>query len=93
MGKRGRLPRLREGDKLTAIQFQPIAMNKVGKGLPNPHDQFDVNQYHRTRGLPKPATGNQARFLLERFAELSKPFGTQIEVSRETAQVRLPNAR
>jgi hypothetical protein len=48
-----------EGDKLKAIRFQPITMNKVGKGFPNPHDEFDVNQYHRTRGLPKPATGPQ----------------------------------
>ena len=78
-----------EGDKLKAVRFQPIAMNKVGKGLPNPHDEFDVNEYHRTRGLPKPATGKQARFLLERFAQLSSNFGTQIAIEGERAELLL----
>lgn len=79
-----------EGDKLKAIRFQPIAMNKIGKGLPNPHDQFDVNEYHRTRGLPKPATGNQARFLLERFALLSKVYGTELAIKDGTAELKIP---
>jgi poly-gamma-glutamate capsule biosynthesis protein CapA/YwtB (metallophosphatase superfamily) len=79
-----------EGDTLKAIRFQPIAMNKLGKGLPNPHDQFDVNEFHRTRGLPKPATGKQAQFLLERFAQFSKVYGTDIEITGDTARVRLP---
>ena len=26
----------------SAVRFQPIAMNKIGKGLPNPHDMHDV---------------------------------------------------
>jgi poly-gamma-glutamate synthesis protein (capsule biosynthesis protein) len=78
-----------EGDKLKAVRFQPIAMNKIGKGLPNPHDQFDVNEYHRTRGLPRPATGNQARFLLERFAELSRSYGTEIAIQGDTAELVL----
>jgi poly-gamma-glutamate synthesis protein (capsule biosynthesis protein) len=78
-----------EGDKLKAIRFQPIAMNKVGKGLPNPHDQFDVNEYHRTRGLPKPATGRQARFLLKRFAQFSKAYGTELVIKDGTAEINL----
>jgi poly-gamma-glutamate capsule biosynthesis protein CapA/YwtB (metallophosphatase superfamily) len=78
-----------EGDKLKAIRFQPITMNKVGKGFPNPHDEFDVNQYHRTRGLPKPATGPQARFLLERFAQLSECYGTQLVIDGARAALRL----
>lgn len=81
------------GDKLTAIRFQPISHNKVGKGLPNPHDQFDVNAYHRTRGLPKPATGKQAQFLLERFAQFSKVYGTTIAIKGETAELVLPAGR
>lgn len=81
-----------EGDKLRAVRFQPIAMNKVGKGLPNPHDQNDVNQYHRTRGLPRPATGDQARYLLERLAELSKPFGTTVQIKGGTAEIELQSA-
>jgi poly-gamma-glutamate synthesis protein (capsule biosynthesis protein) len=79
-----------EGDELKAIRFQPIALNKIGKGLPNPHDQFDVNEYHRTRGLPKPATGNQARFLLERFAKFSSVWGTELEIKDGTAELKIP---
>ncbi|RZL91572.1 MAG: CapA family protein [Variovorax sp.] len=78
-----------EGGELKAVRFQPIAMNKVGKGLPNPHDEFDVNEYHRTRGLPGPATGNQARFLLERFAQLSRSYGTEIAINGGTAELVL----
>ncbi|MEY4137891.1 MAG: hypothetical protein RLZZ371_73 [Pseudomonadota bacterium] len=77
------------GGKLKAVHFQPIAMNKIGKGLPNPHDEFDVNEYHRTRGLPKPATGKQARFLLERFATLSSCYGTQISIEGDRAELIL----
>jgi poly-gamma-glutamate synthesis protein (capsule biosynthesis protein) len=76
-----------EDGQLSDIQFQPIAMNKIGKGLPNPHDQFDVNEYHRTRGLPKAATGKQAIYLLERFVALSKPYGTRIKIEGETADL------
>ena len=80
-----------EGGQPSAIRLQPIAMNKIGKGLPNPHDEFDVNQYHLTRGLPKPATGKQAQYLLERFAEISKGFGTVMEIRNEAAYLRLPS--
>ena len=38
------------GDRAVAVRLTPIAMNKLGRGLPNPHDQFDVNEFHRTRG-------------------------------------------
>ena len=41
--------------KLRAVKFQPIAMNEIGRGLPDPHDQHDVNEYMRTRGLPATA--------------------------------------
>jgi poly-gamma-glutamate capsule biosynthesis protein CapA/YwtB (metallophosphatase superfamily) len=82
-----------EEDKLKGVRLHPIAMNKVGKGLPNPHDQFDVNEYHRTRGLPRPATGNQARFLLERFAQSSEKYGTRLAIDGDTANVVLPDPR
>ena len=78
----------REG-AVAGVRLQPIAMNKVGTGLPNPHDQFDVNEYHRTRGLPRAVQGAQARHLLERFAQLSKPYGTDVRITGGTAEVSI----
>jgi poly-gamma-glutamate capsule biosynthesis protein CapA/YwtB (metallophosphatase superfamily) len=79
-----------DGDRLAGVRFTPIAMNKIGKGLPNPHDEFDVNEYHRTRGLPRPATGKQAQYLLERFARLSAAFGTATAIEGAQAQLIMP---
>jgi len=81
------------GDRLSAIRLQPIAMNKIGSGVPNPHDQFDVNQYHRTRGLPRPVKGPQAIYLLERFAHFSEPYGTQVRITDAVAEVIVPGER
>jgi poly-gamma-glutamate synthesis protein (capsule biosynthesis protein) len=78
-----------QGRDLVGLRLQPIAMNKVGLGLPNPHDEFDVNQYHRTRGLPTRAVGAQARYLLERLARLSAAYGTAIRIDDEGAVVEL----
>lgn len=75
--------------KPSVVRFQPVAMNKLGRGLPNPHDQFDVNDYHRTRGLPKPVTGAQARYLLQRLQNFSKDMGTTVEINGDTAQIRI----
>jgi poly-gamma-glutamate capsule biosynthesis protein CapA/YwtB (metallophosphatase superfamily) len=74
---------------VAAIRLQPIGMNKVGSGLPNPHDEFDVNEYHRTRGLPRAVSGKQAQFLLERFARFSEPFGVDVHIEGAVAEVRL----
>ncbi len=82
-----------KGGKPQSVCFQPIAMNKIGKGLPNPHDQHDVNLYHRTRGLPKAATGKQAQYLLERLAAESKRFGTKVAIHGDTAEIRLLGAK
>lgn len=79
-----------QGDELNAVRLQPIGMNKIGSGVPNPHDQFDVNEYHRTRGLPRAVTGSQARYLLERFAQLSQPYDTEVRISADAAEVTLP---
>jgi hypothetical protein len=53
------------------------------------HDEYANNQFMQTRGLPSPAAGARASYILERLAELSKPFGTRIEVKGETAEIRL----
>lgn len=77
------------GRNLQSIKFRPIVQNKIGEGQPDPHDEHNVNLFMQTRGLPKPATGEQARYILERLADLSRPFGTTIEVKGETAEVKL----
>jgi poly-gamma-glutamate capsule biosynthesis protein CapA/YwtB (metallophosphatase superfamily) len=81
-----------QGKDLVGLRLVPIAMNKVGLGLPNPHDEFDVNQYHRTRGLPAPASGAQARHLLQRFARVSATYGTLIRMEGDEAVVELPRS-
>jgi hypothetical protein len=39
--------------------------------------------------LPTPATGEQAHYILERLANLSRPFGTTVEVKGDTAVIKL----
>jgi hypothetical protein len=62
-------------------------MNKIGSGLPNPHDESDVNEYVRTRGLPRAVQGAQAHNLLERFAALSEPYGTEVRIAGDVAEI------
>lgn len=78
-----------QGRNLQSIKFRPIAQNKIGEGQPDPHDERNVNLFMQTRGLPRPATGEQARYILERLADLSRPFGTTIEVNGDTAEIKL----
>ncbi len=75
--------------KLRAITLQPIAFNKIGQGQPDVHDEHSHNQYLLTRGLPAPAHGEQAYYILNRLAELSRPFGTEVELNGDVAKVRL----
>ena len=79
------------GKNLQSVTFRPIAMNKIGEGQPDAHDQYANNLFLQTRGLPKPATGEQAHYILERLANASKPFGTTIAITGETAQIQLTN--
>jgi poly-gamma-glutamate capsule biosynthesis protein CapA/YwtB (metallophosphatase superfamily) len=78
-----------QGRNLQSITFRPIALNNVGEGQPDIHDPFADNQFLRTRGLPTPATGARAGYILQRLADISKPFGTKLEIKGDTAQVRL----
>jgi poly-gamma-glutamate synthesis protein (capsule biosynthesis protein) len=82
-----------QGKNLQSITFTPIVLNKIGQGgvfdMRNPR----VNPFRDTRGLPKPATGEQARYILERLAGLSRPFGTDMQVSGETATIKLKAGR
>jgi len=78
-----------QAKKLQSITFRPIWQNKIGEGQPDPHDEHTNNLFLQTRGLPTPATGEQARYILERLADLSRPFGTKIEVKGDAATIKL----
>jgi len=77
------------GKTLRSVTFRPITMNKIGEGQPDAHDQYANNLFLQTRGLPKPAAGEQAHYILERLANVSRPFGTSITITGETAQIQL----
>jgi poly-gamma-glutamate capsule biosynthesis protein CapA/YwtB (metallophosphatase superfamily) len=77
------------GKALQSIKFRPIAINKLGQGQPDVRDEHANNVFLQTRGLPALATGDQARFILERLADSSLPFGTTVVVKGEAAEIRL----
>jgi len=76
-----------QGKNLQSITFRPIFLNKIGEGQPDAHDGHTNNLFLDTRGLPKPATGDQANYILERLADASRPFGTTVEVKSDTAVI------
>ena len=78
-----------DGQNLRSIQFRPIAQNKIGEGQADMHDEHTNNLFLQTRGLPTPATGEQARYILERLADLSRPFGTTVVLKGDTAEIQL----
>jgi poly-gamma-glutamate capsule biosynthesis protein CapA/YwtB (metallophosphatase superfamily) len=78
-----------QGKNLQSISFQPIVMNKIGQGEPDLQDEHTNNLFLQTRGLPKLATGDQARYILQRLADASRPFGTKVDVKGETAEIKL----
>jgi poly-gamma-glutamate capsule biosynthesis protein CapA/YwtB (metallophosphatase superfamily) len=78
-----------QGKNLQSITFQPIAMNKIGRGQPDFEDEHTNNLFLQTRGLPKLATGDQALYILQRLADASRPFGTTVAVKGDTAEIKL----
>ena len=78
-----------QGNNLKSITLQPISLNYVGEGVPDPQHLYANNRYIDTRGLPAPATGEKARDILQRMADASRPFGTEIELEGETARVKV----
>jgi poly-gamma-glutamate capsule biosynthesis protein CapA/YwtB (metallophosphatase superfamily) len=78
-----------QGKTLRSIAVRPIVMNVLGQGQPDVQDPRATNQFLFTRGLPAPATGTEAGYILERLAESSRPFGTQIDIKGETAEIRI----
>ncbi len=82
-----------QGRTLKSVSLRPIAMNKIGDGVPDFKDDRTNNQFLQTRGLPKPTSGDQAHYILERFADLSRPFGTKVAVHGDTAEIDLKAAK
>ncbi len=78
-----------QGKDLRSISFRPIAMNNLGEGQPDVHNQYANNQFLHTRGLPSPVTGARAGYILQRLADASKPFGTTVEIKGDTAEIKL----
>ncbi len=59
------------------------------EGQPDVHDEHTNNLFLQTRGLPRPATGEQAQYILERLANMSRPFGTRMQLKGDTAEIEL----
>ncbi len=77
-----------QGKNVQSISFRPIVLNYVGEGQPEMHNDYANNQFLQTRGLPSPATGARAGYILQRLADLSKPFGTKLEINGDTAEIK-----
>jgi poly-gamma-glutamate capsule biosynthesis protein CapA/YwtB (metallophosphatase superfamily) len=77
---------------LQSITFRPVALNNIGQGQPDVNSQYTNNQFLQTRGLPMPATGARAGYILQRLADASKPFGTTLEIKGDTAEIKLKAA-
>lgn len=75
--------------KLRSITFHPVALNTLGAGQPDVHSEYTNNQFLDTRGLPQLASGAKGRYILERLARLSRPFGTRVQIEGDTARVQL----
>ena len=78
-----------QGKNLRSISMRPIVMNILGEGQPDVHDPRATNPFLFTRGLPSPASGAQAGYILERVADLSRPFGTNIDIKGTTAEIKV----
>jgi len=78
-----------EGKNLRSVSFQPIVLNNIGEGQPDVHNEYTNNQFLDTRGLPSPATGARADYILRRLADASKPFGTALEIKGGKAEIKL----
>src|ERR1700674_1613999 len=78
-----------QGKDLQSITFRPIILNYVGQGQPEIHNAYTNNEFLDTRGLPSPATGARAGYILQRLADASKPFGTTLEIDGDIAEIKL----
>jgi poly-gamma-glutamate capsule biosynthesis protein CapA/YwtB (metallophosphatase superfamily) len=78
-----------QGKQLQSISLRPVVLNILGEGEPDVHNPYANNRFLNTRGLPSPATGARAGYILQRLADASKPFGTAIEMKGDMAEIKL----
>ena len=78
-----------QGHTLQSVTLRPIAMNTIGEGQPDVHDEHTNNRFLDTRGLPSPATGMKAIDILNRLAKESAPFGTRLVIKGDVGQISL----
>jgi poly-gamma-glutamate capsule biosynthesis protein CapA/YwtB (metallophosphatase superfamily) len=81
-----------QGKDLRSISFRPIVLNNIGEGQPDVHSEYSNNRFLDTRGLPMPATGAKAGYILQRLADFSKPFGTTMQINGDTAEIILKSS-
>jgi poly-gamma-glutamate synthesis protein (capsule biosynthesis protein) len=65
-----------EKGRLAEIRLQPVDLNYAARGA--------------DRGVPRLATPEVARTILERLQRLSKPFGTAIAIEQGAGVIRPP---
>jgi poly-gamma-glutamate capsule biosynthesis protein CapA/YwtB (metallophosphatase superfamily) len=75
--------------RVLSISLRPVVMNTIGDGQPDVHDPHASNEFLHTRGLPTAATGARAGYILRRVAEASRPFGTNVNVTGDSATIAL----
>jgi poly-gamma-glutamate capsule biosynthesis protein CapA/YwtB (metallophosphatase superfamily) len=88
-----------QGRNLRSIKFQPISLNQMGHGQPDSEDNhpYSLPEFPRpfiaTRGLPTPASGEKAGYILQRLADSSRPFGTIVTVNGDRAEIDLKRGK
>jgi poly-gamma-glutamate synthesis protein (capsule biosynthesis protein) len=78
-----------DGKALKSISLRPAVLNTIGQGQPDVHDPYADNEFLHTRGLPTPASGARAGYILQRVADASKPFGTTLVIKGDIAEIVL----
>ena len=71
--------------EVQSITLRPIVLNSIGEGQPEAPDRLANNTFLDTCGLSAPANAEQGAYILQRVAELSRPFGTRVDVNGDRA--------
>ena len=73
------------------VDFEEATLKsiKIGESQADTRESRANNLLLQTSGLPRVATGEQAYAILQRLADLSRPFGTNVEINGEIAEVKL----